>query len=486
MCAVLQKWFVNIKLNRDTKETQVPPFPPEWLRELEGPVDWSNFYDYELIRGWADQMVVAREAKNLEVWLIQGPNLLLIGDEVETLSKMIQMAASQAGFRHVRVPATSVPEFLEAPRKTFESLAPMIVQLDAGDWCCAKDEPESVPPRPSGWREIWQAIDPQQPLVFVLCAEDGDLIEEEWRKYGAFDRCIHVQAPNAAFLGKRFLAWLSDSALDHSMSSSQEKLGLMLQSEFPTIDAQRLAALQMKRLAASQRRPLQFDDLANLAIRGAEEFSAMAVKPSSETTRRKTAYHESGHACIAVIESQGRNVPDYCSIVPARDFAGIVMQSLSYIDGLEEFTFEYLLLLTRIALAGRAAEEIYFGPSGISSGANSDLSNATRVSFKMFAHSGFHPLMEKGEGTSANLAVIGRGELDDLQNDRIYREVRQFLATQYEHVVVTLNKHRDFVNAVADRLMWDPVIDQREMTQIANQFGLITSLTDRVQTNDMS
>jgi len=481
MWSVFKKWFVKNKSNDDAACSEVPTFPQEWLCELKGPVDWSAFYDHELIRSWADQMVVAREAKSRESWLIHGPNLLLIGDEVETLSKMVQMAASQAGFRHTRVPAAAVAELLETPRKSFESLAPVVVQLDAGDWCGEKEEPESVSPRPSGWREIWQAIDPQQPVVFVLCTEDADLIEEEWRKYGAFDRCIHVQAPNAAFLGKRFLSWLSDSALDASMPASQEKLGLMLQSEFPTIDAQRLAALQMKRLAASQRRPLQFDDLANLAIRGAEEFSSMAVKPSSEMTRRKTAYHEAGHACIAVIESQGRNVPDYCSIVPARDFAGIVMQSLSYIDGLEEFTFEYLLLRTRIALAGRAAEEIYFGPSGISSGANSDLSNATRISFQMFAHSGFHPLMEKGEGTAANLAVIGRGEVDELQNDRIYREVRQFLATQYEHVVATLNKHRDFVNAVADRLMWDPVIDQQEMTQIAAQFGLAATSNNKAQ-----
>ena len=51
--------------------------------------------------------------------------------------------------------------------------------------------------------------------------------------------------------------------------------------------------------------------------------------------------------------------------MPARDFASIVMQSLSYIDILEEVTFAYLLLRTRIALAGRAAKEIYFGLSGI-------------------------------------------------------------------------------------------------------------------------
>jgi ATP-dependent Zn protease len=98
----------------------------------------------------------------------------------------------------------------------------------------------------------------------------------------------------------------------------------------------------------------------------------------------------------------------------------------------------------------------------------------------MFAHSGFHPLMEKGEGTSANLAVIGRGEVDELQNDRIYREVRQFLATQYEHVVAMLKKHHDFVNAVTDRLMWDPVIDQQEMTQIADQFGLTATSNNKV------
>lgn len=486
MWSVLKSWFGETKSNVEAESAKAPPFPPEWLSELKDPIDWSSFYDYELIRSWADQLVLAREAKSRESWLIHGPNLLLIGDEVQTLAKMVQMATSQAGFRHIRVPAAAVAELLETPRKSFESFAPVVVQLDAGDWCCVKDEPESIPPRPNGWREVWQAIDPQQPVVFVICTEDADLIQEEWRQYGAFDRCIHVQAPNADFLGQRFLSWLNDTALDASMAASQQKLGLMLQSEFPTIDAQRLAALQMKRLAASQRRPLQFDDLANLAIRGSEEFSSMAVKPSSETTRRKTAYHEAGHACIAVIESQGRNVPDYCSIVPARDFAGIVMQSLNYIDGLEEFTFDYLLLRTRIALAGRAAEEIYFGPSGISSGANSDLSNATRVSFQMFAHSGFHPLMEKGEGTSVNLAVIGRGEVDDLQNDRIYREVRQFLAAQYEHVVAILKKHHDFVSAVADRLMWDPVIDQQEMTQIANQFGLIKMPSQGVKPSTLS
>jgi|LauGreDrversion4_2_1035121.scaffolds.fasta_scaffold04825_5 hypothetical protein len=474
MLSLIFGWFNKANSPGDLNEPVAPPFPPEWIRELEGPVNWSHFYDFTLMRSWSNEIALARQAESLESWYLQGPNLLLKGEEVETLSEMVQMSARQAGFNHVRVPAANVADLIDAPRKVFESMAPVVVQLDAGDWCWAEDEMNWISARPNGWRETWRAIDPKQPVVFVLCVQDQDRVSEEWRNFGAFDRCIHVQTPNAAFLGQRFLSWLGASPIDASLANSQTKVGLMLQSGFPTFDSQRLAALQMRRIAASRGKQLEFDDLANLAIRGSEEFSDVAVKLYSESTRNKTAYHEAGHACIAVIESKGRNVPDYCSIVPAGDFAGIVMQSLSYVDSLEEFTFENLLLRTRIALAGRAAEEIYFGPSGISSGANSDLSNATRLSFHMFAHSGFHPLMEKGQGTSANLAVNGLGDVNELEYNRIQSEVREFLSIQYEHVVAILKGNSDFVDAVAQRLLWDPVIDQEEMIQISQQFGLAT------------
>lgn len=453
----------------------------QWSRDWVGPVDWGRFYDHSLTRRWANELVVARQAASAEAWLICGSNLLLVGDEVETMSELVQMAASEANFRYLRVPAADVPDLIDTPRRRFESLAPAVVQLDAGDWCATEDVTGLISSRSTGWRSVWQAIDAQQPVVFVLCVQEADGVHEEWRKFGAFDRCVQVQSPGAAFLGRRFLAWLEGYPLDATMVASQQKIGLMLQSEFPTVDSQQLAALHMKRLATSQRRPLLFDDLANLALRGAAEFSVSAVKPSSEAARRKTAYHEAGHACIAVIESKGLNVPDYCSIVPARDFAGIVMQSLNFLDSMEEFTFENLLLRTRVALAGRAAEEIYFGPGGISSGANTDLSNATRLSFRMFAHAGFHPLMEFGQSTAANLAVIPQGEIGELQSNRIHREVRQFLAAQYDHVVKTLQLHRPFVDSVAARLLWDPVIDQQEMTQMALQFGLYVPPSDKAQ-----
>lgn len=473
MLSSLKKLFPNLlgkTVNDLTPESKIPI---EWCCDLEGPVDWTRFFDSSLIQRWASDLLMTKQSRSKDAWLIHGLNILLTGDEAHTLSEMVQMAASQAEFHYLRVPAKAVMDLASNPRELFQLSTPVVVQLEEGPWCRVDDNSGLIDKLPSRWRDAWQTIDIDHPVVFVLCAEDGGMIHGEWRKFGAFDRCIHVQPPSATFLGQRFLTSLAGIRMGESLALNHHKVGLMLQSGFPSFDAQRLASLQLRRLVAFEQRELQFEDLSNLALRGAEEFSLAAMKPPSEMSRKKTAYHEAGHACIVVIESRGQNIPDYCSIVPARDFSGIVMQSLSYIDSQEEFTFENLLLRTRIALAGRAAEEIYFGLSGISSGANSDLSNATRVSYQMFAHAGFHPLMGLGEGVAANLAVIGLGEIDELQNDRIHRDVRQFLALQYEHVVATLKTHHNFIEAIVDRLMWDPVIDQQEMNAIINQFGLI-------------
>ena len=160
-------------------------------------------------------------------------------------------------------------------------------------------------------------------------------------------------------------------------------------------------------------RTIDFNDLANLAIRGTSEQSSKVVKASNEQTRRKTAFHEAGHACIAAIASGGANILYYASIVPTKAFEGIVLES----------AFQNMLLKTRIWLAVRAAEEFFFGHVNVSSGTNSDLAAATRMCFRLFACSAFSLGMENGQGSAANLAVLERGEVDPMQNDRISRNV---------------------------------------------------------------
>jgi len=457
----------------EVSETLEPDFPLDWLKSDSDLMDWQRFYDPSLVQQWSDELKRASVA-DLDVdWALLGPNVLIVGDEVDTLKQMVHQAASSAGYQFIEVPTSACEDFTECPRARFEKLSPVVVLLNEGPWCGSDEDKSIIHNKPTVWRRQWQMVDPSHPVVFVMCIKDLDELHEDWRKFGAFDRCISIQPAEALFLGRTFLEMLSDVQLDASLSSNIQKVGLILQNEFTTHDARCLAALQLRRLAVREKRVLGFNDLANLAIRGSEEISLATLKPPTEYSRRKTAYHEAGHACIAVIESKGHNIPDYCSIVPAKDFAGIMMHSLSYLDSLDEFTFENLLLRTRIALAGRAAEEIYYGPEGVSSGASSDLSGATRLCYKMFARAGFHPSMEQGEGTAQNLAVVMFGEIDELQNDRIHKDVRHFLAKQYEYVLARLKDHHEFVEAVVSRLMWDPIIDQDEMLELARPFNVL-------------
>ena len=64
--------------------------------------------------------------------------------------------------------------------------------------------------------------------------------------------------------------------------------------------------------------------------------------------------------------------------------------------------------------------------------------------------------------------------LNSIQRERINSEVRLFLAEQYEQVLSSLKTHESFVESIADRLMWDPVVDQFEMIDVCREFRVHT------------
>jgi hypothetical protein len=385
---------------------------------------------------------------------------------------MLGRACEEAGLKFARVPADAVADLVEDLRAPFAAHAPVLALLEWGLWSFGSD-PASVAFAVKLRRQL-QRFDPAAPVLFAVCARSADNLCTDYLKIGAFDRVLAIQDPTAEFAGRRFLRTLGAGIADESLSSAPTKTGLVLLTTFDDIEAQQLAALRLQRLAQREGRTVGLADLTELTIRGTQECSPLRKRPPADVARRRTAYHEAGHACIAVIASGGANVPDYASIVPAKDFEGIVRESLAYHDAQDDFTFDNLLLRVRILLAGRAAEELGFGSLQVSSGANSDLAAATRFSYRHFAHSGFHSGMERGENSAAFLAVLPRGDTaDPLQAGRVHREVRTFLANQYAYAMRTLTEYRPFVDAVAERLLWDPVIDQAEMTEIARQHGLM-------------
>lgn len=437
---------------------------------------WDAFFDTDLLRRWSIELQRAIEKKDAGEWRLTGSALLVHSCDEDDFSRLLQRVALDTKMRFVRVPATEISDIHKDIRQRYCHLAPVLVMLDSGAWLAGDVDGDDGKPKSNAFTVAFakalSKFDPNAPVVIAVCAKPSSSASPDLLKTGGFDRIFQLESPDPLFLGNAFLRQLGEELIDESMKAVVAKVGLMLQGDFDDADARDLAVLRLRRLARQEARRLTFNDLANLAIRGGHEAGPKAAKTLSESIRRKTALHEAGHACIAIIASKGANVPDYASIVPAKEFGGIVLESLAYYDSQDEFTFQSLLLKVRIWLAGRAAEEMFFGAVNVSSGANSDLAAATRMCFRMFAYSGFHPGMDSLEVSSANLAVLNRGEVDATQNDRVRRDVRKFLEEQYHHVLEALQEHRKFVEAMADRLLWDPVVDQIEMTELARNFGL--------------
>jgi cell division protease FtsH len=439
--------------------------------------EWSSFFDSELVCLWSREVGAALAAGDVRAWRLAGTSIALQCDDEEEAAGLLHRAAVDAGLAFARVPADEVLALAADPRAPFAEHAPALVMLDHGQWAMeAAEEPGgSRLPEASftaTLRRRLSAFDASCPVLFAVCCPKDDSLSPSLLRVGAFDRSFLIEPPDADFVGNRFLRMLGPGVAADSLSAHPAKVGMMLATEFEQHHQQQRVALQLMRLSHRHSRRVEFSDLATLALHGTQERSSKARKVTVDATRSKTAYHEAGHACIAVIASGGANVPDYASIVPAKDFEGIVLESLAYYDAQNEFTFHSLLMRTRVWLAGRAAEELFCGPLHVSSGANSDLAAATRLAFRMFAFSGFHPDMERGRSSASNLAVLDRGDVDPVQRQRVSREVRRFLSDQYEHVLQTLREHRPFVEAVAERLLWDPVIDQSEMADLARQHGL--------------
>jgi hypothetical protein len=80
--------------------------------------------------------------------------------------------------------------------------------------------------------------------------------------------------------------------------------------------------------------------------------------------------------------------------------------------------------------------------------------------------------MDQSHFSRKNLVVVSYRSLNSIQRERINSEVRLFLAEQYEQVLSTLKIHQPFVASIADRLMWDPLVDQLEMIDICREFGI--------------
>jgi hypothetical protein len=128
--------------------------------------------------------------------------------------------------------------------------------------------------------------------------------------------------------GNAFIDRLDRERCAPSITASPAKIGKLVAMEFDSERRYELALLRFKRMFAREQRQLEFIDLVTVAARGFAEADAPPAADADACIQ--TAYHEAGHVVMALVDSAGQNIPDYVSIVPCEDFAGVLIQSYEF------------------------------------------------------------------------------------------------------------------------------------------------------------
>jgi cell division protease FtsH len=150
----------------------------------------------------------------------------------------------------------------------------------------------------------------------------------------------------------------------------------------------------------------------------------------SEEEKRLTAYHEAGHAILA-FNVKATDPVHKATIIPRGRALGMVMQ-LPERDKLS-MSFEQMTSRLAIMMGGRIAEEMTFGPEKVTSGAQSDIDQATRLARLMVTRWGFSPELgtvaygENQEEVFLGMSMGRQQNVSEATAQKIDSEVRRLV-----------------------------------------------------------
>jgi cell division protease FtsH len=196
-----------------------------------------------------------------------------------------------------------------------------------------------------------------------------------------------------------------------------------------------------------------FTDALERIVLGAERKVMMTADD-----RRRTAYHEAGHAIVGMLTA-GADPVRKVSIIPRGMALGVTFSA----PDADRFNYERHELIARIkvALGGRGAEEVVFGEP--TTGAESDIQQITEIARHMVGRWG----MSSAVGLVTALPSDGRGPLlsgppEQSEHTRqlVDEEVRRIVEAAHGEVLELLQEHRGRLDGLAEALLAHETLDE--------------------------
>jgi cell division protease FtsH len=290
-------------------------------------------------------------------------------------------------------------------------------------------------------------------VIVIGATNRPDVLDQALLRPGRFDRRVAVQPPDRAGRERilevhtRGVPLAPDVDLGRIAATTPGMVGADLANLVNE------AALVAARRGHDRVRSADFTDSLERIVLGAERKVMM-----SPEDRRRTAYHEAGHALVAML-TPGADPVRKISIIPRGLALGVTFSA----PDADRYNYERGELIAKIkmALGGRAAEEVVFGEP--TTGAESDIQQLTAIARQMVGRWGMSdeigPLaLVPAEG--AGPLLPGASEVSGRTQERIDEEVRRIVDDSHHEVLALLADNRAKLDALAAALIEHETLDE--------------------------
>jgi cell division protease FtsH len=209
---------------------------------------------------------------------------------------------------------------------------------------------------------------------------------------------------------------------------------------------------------------IDFELAKDKILMGAERKSMIL----SDAEKKNTAYHEAGHALVAVMLPEADPLHKV-TIIPRGMALGVTMQLP--IDDKHSYSKDYLLAQLAILMGGRIAEEKYM--HHMTTGAGNDIERATDMARKMVCEWGMSELGPLSFGKKEEQIFLGReiAQHRDYSEEtaiRIDEQVKKLVKGGYDTAATILEEHSEALIRIAEALLEREILDGNEVMQIIN------------------
>lgn len=295
-------------------------------------------------------------------------------------------------------------------------------------------------------------------IIVMAATNRADILDPALMRPGRFDRQIYVNVPDVKGREEIFKVHSRNKPL---ASDVNFKSLARLTVGFTGADIENVLNESAILAARDNRKLITMKDISE-AVNKVEAGPAKKSRLVTETDKRITAYHESGHAIIA--KKLGNNTVHEVTIIPRGQAGGFTISLPANDDAY--MTKQKLLDRITELLGGRAAEEIVI--HDISTGASNDIQRASQIARKMVTEWGMSDSIGNMYLGASEEVFLGRDYQQQLNYSeevaaKIDEEIKTIIDKQYQVALSILRENRDIMDAMVKALYEKETIYEDEI-----------------------